>query len=158
MLQASELKDTPTGDSKALKRGDTQLALFKVRGQYYCTQQMCPHKRAFVLSDGLIGDDIKNNKLWVSCPNHKRNFELSGEQAGRCANDESVNIATFPVEERGDGWLYVKLPSVEELDSVLGTEKFRIKKSETEDPFEKLDRRLEGMKLKGRIWIGGRFW
>ncbi|KAF2622313.1 nitrite reductase [Macroventuria anomochaeta] len=150
MLKAEELKDAPTGDSKALKRGDTQLAIFKVRGKYYCTQQMCPHKRAFVLSDGLIGDDIKNNKLWVSCPNHKRNFELSGEQAGRCANDESVNIATFPVEERDDGWLYVKLPSVEELDSVLGTEKFKIKKSETEDPFVALDKKLERMKLKGR--------
>ncbi|KAF1926988.1 nitrite reductase [Didymella exigua CBS 183.55] len=150
MLKAEELKDTPTGDSKALKRGDTQLALFKVRGKFYCTQQMCPHKRAFVLSDGLIGDDIQNNKLWVSCPNHKRNFELSGEQAGRCANDEDVNIATFPVEERGDGWLYVKLPSVEELDSVLGTSKFVIKKSETEDPFVKLDQKLERMKLKGR--------
>jgi hypothetical protein len=34
------------------------------------------------------------------CPYHKRNFELNGEQAGRCSNDESMNIATFPVEER----------------------------------------------------------
>jgi len=92
LVQASEFKDTDTGDSKAIKRGDTQLAVFKVRGKYYCTQQMCPHKRAFVLSDGLIGDDLANNKLWVSCPYHKRNYELSGDNAGKCANDESVNI------------------------------------------------------------------
>lgn len=150
LVKAEEFKDTPTGDSKAVKRGDTQLAVFKVRGKWYCTQQMCPHKRAFVLSDGLIGDDIKNNKLWVSCPYHKRNYELGGENAGRCANDESVNIATFPVEAREDGWVYVKLPSIEELDSVLGTEKFKIKKSETTDPFESLDRKLKSMQLKGR--------
>lgn len=150
LVKASEFQDVDTGDSKAIKRGDTQLAVFKVRGKYYCTQQMCPHKRAFVLSDGLIGDDLANNKLWVSCPYHKRNYELSGENAGKCANDESVNIAVFPIEERGDGWLYVKLPSVEELDSVLGTSKFKIKKSETEDPFVALDKKLQRLQLKGR--------
>jgi len=150
LVKAEEFKDADTGDSKAIKRGDTQLAVFKVRGKYYCTQQMCPHKRAFVLSDGLIGDDLANNKLWVSCPYHKRNYELSGDNAGKCANDESVNIAVFPIEERDDGWLYVKLPSVEELDSVLGTSKFKIKKSETEDPFVALDKKLQRMQLKGR--------
>ncbi|KAF2245599.1 nitrite reductase [Trematosphaeria pertusa] len=149
LVKAEEFRDLPTGDSKAIKRGDTQLAVFKVRGKYYCTQQMCPHKRAFVLSDGLIGDDIKNNKLWVSCPYHKRNYELGGPDAGRCGNDEQVNIATFPVEEREDGYVYVKLPSVEELDDVLGTTKWKIRKDETLDPFEAMDRKLKGLN-KGR--------
>lgn len=149
LVQAGEFRDLPTGDSKAVKRGDTQLAVFKVKGIYYCTQQMCPHKRAFVLSDGLIGDDLASNKLWVSCPYHKRNYELSGPDAGKCGNDDQVNIATFPVEERDDGWLYVKLPSVEELDSVLGTSKFVVKKDETEDPFVGLDRKLRASE-KGR--------
>ena len=36
----------------------------------------------------------------MSCPYHKRNYELGGENAGKCANDAEVNIATFPVEER----------------------------------------------------------
>ncbi|KAF2502426.1 nitrite reductase [Lophium mytilinum] len=150
IVLAAEFKDTPTGDSKAVKRGDTQLAVFKVRGTYYCTQQMCPHKRAFVLSDGLIGDDREKNKLWVSCPYHKRNYELGGADAGKCGNDDEVNIATFPVEEREDGWVYVKLPPVEELDGVLGTEKWRIKKSETDDPYVELDKKLKTVEMKGR--------
>lgn len=150
IVKAELFKDTPTGDSQAVKRGDTQLAVFKVRGKYYCTQQMCPHKRAFVLSDGLIGDDREKNKLWVSCPYHKRNYELGGENAGKCGNDDQVNIATFPVEEREDGWVYVKLPPVEELDLVLGTEKWKIKKDETADPFVDLDKRLKTMAMKGR--------
>jgi nitrite reductase (NAD(P)H) len=150
LIKAEEFKDLPTGDSKAIKRGDTQLAVFKVKGRWYCTQQMCPHKRAFVLSDGLIGDDVANNKLWVSCPLHKRNYSLSGPDAGGCANDESVNIATFPIEARDDGFVYVKLPSVEELDSVLGTSKFVIKKEETSDPFVELDKKLKALNLKGR--------
>jgi nitrite reductase (NAD(P)H) len=133
--------------SANVKRGDTQLAVFKVKGKYYATQQMCPHKRAFVLSDGLIGDDDAG-KYWVSCPYHKRNFELNGEQAGRCSNDEDMNIATFPVEERDDGWLYLKLPPVEELDSVLGTEKWKVKKGETPSPFHKMDKKYKGMRGK----------
>lgn len=150
IVEASQFKDLATGDSQAIKRGDTQLAIFKVRGKYYCTQQMCPHKRAFVLSDGLIGEDFKTNKLWVSCPLHKRNYELGGTDAGKCGNDETVNIATFPIEERDDGWVYVKLPPVEELDGVLGTSKFIVKKSETTDPFEKLDAKLKAKDMKGR--------
>jgi nitrite reductase (NAD(P)H) len=132
IVEASKFRDIATGDSNAVKRGDTQLAIFKVRGKYYCTQQMCPHKRAFVLSDGLIGEETsgEKKKLWVSCPYHKRNFELTGDDAGKCGNDESINIATFPVEEREDGWVYVKLPPVEELDAILGTNKWKIKQGD----------------------------
>ena len=149
LARTEQFADTQTGSSLAVKRGDTQLALFKVKGQYYCTQQMCPHKRAFVLSDGLIGDDAKTNKLWVSCPYHKRNYELKGEDAGKCGNDADVNIATFPVEAREDGNVYVKLPPVGELDGVLGTSKFVVKKEDTTDPFESLDKKLmKGQKGK----------
>jgi nitrite reductase (NAD(P)H) len=137
--------DAPTGTSANVKRGDTQLAIFKIRGKYYATQQMCPHKRAFVLSDGLIGDDDKG-KLWVSCPYHKRNYDLNGETAGKCSNGDNVGIATFPVEERDDGWVYLRLPPVEELDSVLGTEKWKVRKEETESPFDKLDKKYKGMR------------
>ncbi|KAJ5097202.1 hypothetical protein N7456_007923 [Penicillium angulare] len=148
VVEASHFSDEPPQVSSAnVKRGDTQLAVFKIKGKFYATQQMCPHKRAFVLSDGLVGDDDAG-KYWVSCPYHKRNFDLNGEQAGRCSNDESMNIATFPVEERDDGWIYIKLPPVEELDSVLGTEKWKVKKGEAPDPFQKMDKRYKGLKGK----------
>ncbi|KAL5361762.1 hypothetical protein BJX96DRAFT_152766 [Aspergillus floccosus] len=148
VIKANHFTDSqPPVSSANIKRGDTQLAIFKVKGKFYATQQMCPHKRAFVLSDGLIGDDDAG-KYWVSCPYHKRNFELNGEQAGRCSNDESMNIATFPVEQRDDGWVYLKLPPVEELDAVLGTEKWKVKKGEGEDPFLKYDKKYKGMRGK----------
>jgi nitrite reductase (NAD(P)H) len=148
MVRAEHFSDGKSHVSSTnVKRGDTQLAIFKVKDKFYATQQMCPHKRAFVLSDGLIGDDDGGN-YWVSCPYHKRNFELNGEQAGRCSNDETVNIATFPVEERVDGWVYLKLPPVEELDSVLGTEKWKVKKEDSVDPFAKIDKMYKGMRGK----------
>lgn len=148
ILQSNYFSDDPPQISSAnVKRGDTQLAIFKIKGKYYATQQMCPHKRAFVLSDGLIGDDDAGN-YWVSCPYHKRNFDLNGEQQGRCSNDEAMNIATFPVEERPDGWIYLKLPPVKELDSLLGTERWKVKKEESIDPFQKMDKKYKGKRGK----------
>ncbi|MCJ1479132.1 hypothetical protein MMC13_007816 [Lambiella insularis] len=177
MLLASffaDKKDQPGGASAALKRGDTMLALFYLKGKYYTTQQMCPHKRTFALSDGLIGDTPSRapplsdprtgaaaslpqgdpdprpepSSLYVSCPYHKRNFTLNGADAGKCSNDAELSVATFPVEEREDGWIYVKLPPVEELDAVLGTGKWMVKEGETEDAFKKLDEKLKGMRSR----------
>ncbi|KAK6346640.1 hypothetical protein TWF696_006760 [Orbilia brochopaga] len=133
--------------SANVKRGETQLAVFKVKGRYYATQQMCPHKRAFVLSDGLLGDD-EAGRLWVSCPNHKRNFELNGAEAGRCANDDELSVAMFEAEERSDGWVYLRLPSVEELDGLLATRKWAVRKEESVSPFVEMDRYLKGRTSK----------
>lgn len=150
VIRADHFSDEkPQVSSASIKRGDTQLAVFKIKGKYYATQQMCPHKRAFVLSDGLIGDDDAG-KYWVSCPYHKRNYKLNGEQAGRCSNDEALNIATFPAEERDDGWVYLKLPPVEELDAILGTEKWKVRKGEAEDPFAKVDQKYNKKGIRGK--------
>lgn len=162
MVEASKFPDLPSGSSQVVKRGDTQLAVFRVKGKYYASQQMCPHRRALALSDGLIGEEVRgapsskgcnqDSKLWVSCPFHKRNFQLNGAAAGAsgsgsagsgtCMNDASVSVATFPAEERDDGWVYLKLPPVPELDAVLGTSKWVVKKEESSDPFEGLDKKL----------------
>lgn len=139
--------ENPQISSATVKRGDTQLAIFKIKGSYYATQQMCPHKREFALSDGLIGDNDAG-KYWVSCPHHKINFDLNGEQAGSCSNGEATNIATFLAEERADGWVYLKLPPVEELDALLGTERWKVRAGETADPFVKVDKILKGVKAK----------
>lgn len=148
MAETSQFADTHTGSSVTVKRGDTQLAIFKIQGRYYATQQMCPHKRTFALSEGLIGDDMASSKLWVSCPYHKKNFRLNGADAGTCMNDSELSIAAFEAEKRDDGWVYVKLPPVEELDSRLGTGKWMVRKSEDQEPFRRLDETLKG--LKGR--------
>ncbi|KAI1195748.1 nitrite reductase [Nemania serpens] len=213
--------DTPNGISATIKRGDTQLALWRVRGRYYATQQMCPHKRTFALSEGLIGQDVvlpptppmtppslsppsspsttvsagsplttstSNSTTttstttsttttttplltrastpdpkeppstpspastpapWVSCPFHKRNFDLG---TGSCSNDSALSIAVFAAEERPDGLVYLELPPVAELDAALGTARWKVKKGDS-DPgsgdgaFAELDRKIE---FKGR--------
>jgi nitrite reductase (NAD(P)H) len=179
--------DVPNGISANIKRGDTQLALWRIKGRYYATQQMCPHKRAFALSDGLIGHDAdmpptppdspprsaspvaangangnngNNNEVvkepcgdtkapWVSCPYHKRNFDLSN---GDCKSDTALSIATFDVEERADdGMVYIKLPPVDELDAALGTSKWKVKKGESgEAQFSELDRKIDFRGTRGK--------
>lgn len=152
MAETSQFTDTPTGSSVNVKRGDTQLAIFKIQSRYYATQQMCPHKRTFALSEGLIGNDVESSKLWVSCPYHKKNFTLNGADAGMCTTDSELSIAAFDVEEREDGWVYVKLPPVEELDLRLGTGKWMVRKGEAREPFTRLDEKLKG--LRGRKPFG----
>lgn len=150
MIEAKLFEDNPMGSSQPVKRGDTQLAIFKIKGKFYATQQMCPHKRTFALSEGLIGEDIAAGKFWVSCPFHKRNFELKGETAGKCGNDDTMNIATFPAEVREDGLVYLKLPPVEELDALLGTSRWKVKASEAKDPYTSMDAKIQFKGLRGK--------
>lgn len=42
--------------------------------EWYATQNVCPHKRALVLSEGIVGS--KEGILKVACPLHKNNFAL----------------------------------------------------------------------------------
>jgi nitrite reductase (NAD(P)H) len=168
MVEADKFADVETGSSRTIIRGGTQLAVFKLRGKYYATQQMCPHKRTFGMSDGLIGEVDGgagcDKKLYVSCPYHKRNFQLNGEidfenkdkGAGSCSNDTSMSMAVFAAEERDDGWVYLKLPPVQELDNVLGTSKWVVKEEESSDPFSSVDQKL-GLKkgLRTGRAIGG---
>lgn len=171
--------DAPSGISATIKRGDTQLAVWRIRGRYYATQQMCPHKRAFALSDGLIGEkpcdgadkaeagcdsnghgngtgngDSNGNgsastpSPWISCPFHKRNFDLTD---GDCKSDPSLSIATFPVEARADGMVYLKLPPVAELDAALGTKRWMVRKGESgESPFAELDKKIKFVGRRGK--------
>ncbi|OCH89826.1 nitrite reductase [Obba rivulosa] len=119
--------------SAAVKYGDSQLAIFHVpRRGYYATQQMCPHKRAFVLEHGIIGDDPKSGTLYVSCPMHKRNFTLT---SGDCLNDDAYSILAFDVRMEDED-ISLLLPEPNALDAVIGTSKWMVRQA-TAELFEK---------------------
>ncbi|GKZ00591.1 hypothetical protein MPSEU_001011300 [Mayamaea pseudoterrestris] len=112
--------------------GDTQLAVFNnaQRDEWYCTQNMCPHKQAFVLSQGIIGDASGVAK--VACPLHKKSFALeSGEEIG-VDSGTGLNLMTFPVKIVNDQ-VMVELPAVPEVDAILGTHGLRVKASSCVD-------------------------
>ncbi len=108
----------PRDGGAAVKYGKTQIAVFNFssRGEWYATQNMCPHKQAFVLSRGIIGDTQGTPK--IACPLHKKTFCLD---SGACLTGEDYEVLTFPVKIEG-GDVFLALPPPEQLDAVLATE------------------------------------
>ncbi|EST08074.1 BFD-like [2Fe-2S]-binding domain protein [Kalmanozyma brasiliensis GHG001] len=126
-------KDSPS--SATVKYGDTQIAVWNIPNRgVRAAQNMCPHRRAFVLADGLVGEDDKGRE-YVSCPLHKRNYILSAnadEEGGKC-NDGDFSIMTFEakMDEEKD-LVYLKLPPTEALDAVLSTTKWMLRRATEE--------------------------
>src|SRR5262249_31689819 len=95
--------DFPLDGGATIKYAKVQLAVFNfaTRGQLYACKNMCPHKKGFVLSRGMIGDEKGEPK--VACPLHKKTFSLD---TGKSLQNEEYYIRTFPVKvEDGDVYL-----------------------------------------------------
>ncbi|NOY41858.1 MAG: nitrite reductase small subunit NirD [Planctomycetes bacterium] len=116
------VNDFPRDGGAAIKYGDVQIAVFNfaTRGEWYACQNMCPHKNAFVLSRGILGDVGTVPK--VACPLHKKPFSL---ETGESLSGEDLSVKVFPVKIDGDKVL-VKLPPQPQLDSLLATELHQI--------------------------------
>ncbi len=109
--------DFPVDGGAAIRYGQTQIAVFNFssRGEWYATQNMCPHRKAFVLSRGIIGDASGEPK--IACPLHKKTFSL---QSGQSLQNEAYRIRTFPVKVE-EGRVYLELPPADVLDRLLAT-------------------------------------
>ena len=130
-VMVGSVSDFPANVGSPILYSDTQLAVFNnaQRGEWYCTQNMCPHKQAFVLSQGIIGDAAGISK--VACPLHKKQFSLSdGVEIG---GNGDLQLLTFPVKIDADNNVLVELPNAVELDAILGTNGLRVKKSDCVD-------------------------
>mmetsp|Transcript_4453 Transcript_4453/g.9341 ORF Transcript_4453/g.9341 Transcript_4453/m.9341 type:complete len:1117 (-) Transcript_4453:180-3530(-) len=128
-VKVGDVKDFAANVGTPILVGDTQLAVFNnaQRDEWYCTQNMCPHKQAFVLSQGILGDASGTPK--VACPLHKKQFAL---EDGAELGEGSLQILTFPVKLDSDSVL-VELPAEPELDAILGTHGLRVEKSDCVD-------------------------
>jgi NAD(P)H-dependent nitrite reductase small subunit len=110
-VRVASVSDVPRDGGIAVRHGRAQIALFhfESRGEWFATQNLCPHRQEMVLARGILGDQAGTPK--VACPLHKKTFDL---QSGACLSDEGLEIATYPVRvERDDVW--VELPVAEEL-------------------------------------------
>jgi NAD(P)H-dependent nitrite reductase small subunit len=110
-VRVASVRDVPSDGGIAVKYGDTQLAVFhfESRGEWYATQNLCPHKREMVLARGIVGDQAGAPK--VACPLHKKTFDL---RSGACLSGDALEIATFAVRIDGDDVL-VELPPLADL-------------------------------------------
>lgn len=103
-VRVASLRDVPSEGGIAVQYGDVQLAIFRVAGTLYATQNSCPHTQAQVLSGGIVGDACGTPK--VACPLHKKTFDL---RSGACLSQDAAALATFPLRVDGDDIL-VELP------------------------------------------------
>ena len=124
VLQSSWVKlaradSFPKDGGRSVQYGSSQVAVFNFesRGEWYATQNKCPHMKDMVLARGLIGDQQGVPK--VACPLHKKNFSLAD---GKCLSDDEYKILTFPVKVV-DGWVHVLLPDEQTTERLIGAER-----------------------------------
>ena len=117
-VDVGNVSDFPMDGGATIQRGKVQIAVFNFtsRGEWYASQNMCPHRKAFVLSRGMLGDAQGTPK--VACPMHKKTFSL---KTGDSLQGEEYSIRTFPVKVEGDRVL-LELPPTDLLDQLLATE------------------------------------
>lgn len=97
-------EDIPENGGGCVKINNEQIAIFHFarRGEWFATQNMCPHRRQMVLSRGMIGSQSGEPK--VACPFHKKTFSL---ETGECLSDDECGaIKTYAVKVE-DGRVFV---------------------------------------------------
>ena len=117
-VRVGTVDDFPSNGGATIKYGNVQIAVFNFtsRDEWYACQQMCPHKKAFVLSRGIIGDLDGTPK--VACPLHKKNFSL---ESGECLGGGDYAVQVFSVRVEGKD-VYLDLPPSGVLEPLLATE------------------------------------
>ena len=70
----ANLNDLNDGEVKKIEFDDKAIALFKVDGNYFATDDTCTHEKASI-SKGEIEGDI------VTCPHHGARFDIKTGQA-----------------------------------------------------------------------------
>ena len=131
-VSVGRVDDFPVDGGMTVLHGKTQIAVFRFesRNEWYATQNLCPHKRALVLSRGLLGDAGGIPK--VACPLHKKTFGL---RDGKCLGGEDYALSTFPVKvEHGE--VFLLLPPVDRLDVSLATARVRIQATAPATPMD----------------------
>jgi len=109
--RVARVDEIPADGGRSVRHGEAQIAVFHFarRGEWYATENRCPHRKDMVLARGLLGSQGDEPK--VACPLHKKTFSL---RSGKGLSDPGYSVQTFPVEVR-DGEVFVKLPPAESL-------------------------------------------
>ncbi len=97
---ACKVEDVPADGGACVLINGEQIAIynFSRRGEWFATQNLCPHKQQMALSRGMIGTTLDEPK--VACPFHKKTFSL---KTGACLSGDDYQIKTYPIKvENGE--------------------------------------------------------
>jgi 3-phenylpropionate/trans-cinnamate dioxygenase ferredoxin component len=79
--------------------GELAIAVYRAQGEFYATQDLCTHERAY-LSDGVVVDCI------IECPFHQGRFDI---RTGKALGAPVIEpLATFPIKIL-DGRIYIQV-------------------------------------------------
>ncbi|WP_295122006.1 nitrite reductase small subunit NirD [uncultured Chitinophaga sp.] len=113
---ACKVEDVPANGGVCVKYNEEQIALFHFarRGEWYASQNLCPHRMQMALSRGMIGTQAGEPK--VACPFHKKTFSLAD---GRCLTDEhECSLTVYPVRIEDDR-VYIGIQNGREAAEVM---------------------------------------
>ena len=99
-VKVAELKDVAEGTPKAVKVEGRSIALFQHEGNFYATDNQCPHM-GYPLTRGRVRSGV------LTCDWHGWSYDMKG---GGCFTGGCDDLATFPVEVR-DGAIYIDVRS-----------------------------------------------
>ena len=103
-------------DVEQAKVGSLAIAVYRAKGKFYATQDLCTHEHAY-LSDGVVVDCI------VECPFHQGRFDVrTGKAMGAPV---IVPLKTYPVQVV-DGRIYVQVDMTTAKADAKSQAEFRV--------------------------------
>ncbi|WP_077921074.1 nitrite reductase small subunit NirD [Spirosoma sp. 209] len=92
--QVCTIADVPADGGACVLVEGRQIAIFNFArtGDWYATDNQCPHRQQMALARGMTGSQGDEHK--VACPFHKKTFSL---KTGQCLTDSDYQIATYPI-------------------------------------------------------------
>jgi nitrite reductase (NADH) small subunit len=104
-IQLTQAENVPPREGRAVRIGDTRIALFHTEQGFLAVENRCPHGGG-PLADGIVGGTT------VTCPLHNWRVCLnSGEVTRGCAGERRA-VRTYPVRVR-DGVVMLGLETAE---------------------------------------------
>ena len=92
--------DLENGKCKPFEVNGHEVALYHADGEYWATNNFCPHR------GGSLGEGELNGTT-ITCPLHGWMFDVT---TGECLNNVGGEVDTYEVSVEGDE-VYVELPS-----------------------------------------------
>ena len=92
-----------------------QIAIFRVKTEFYAISDFDPFSKAYVLSRGIVGD--RAGVVKVASPIYKQSFSLL---TGECLDDPTVKLPTYPLQVL-DNVIYILVQTQEESNHAYQT-------------------------------------
>jgi NAD(P)H-dependent nitrite reductase small subunit len=99
LVRVASAAEIPPGSGKLVEVEGKRIAVFKVGGRYYATDDTCPH-RGGPLSEGVLQDDV------VTCPWHGSKFNVT--TGAVLSPPARSGVTHYPLRESG-GELSIEL-------------------------------------------------